>query len=102
MAKQLQAPTDFVKHLKANHFEIAHDHGVGAAGADSRAHYKTLNQNYFKLPPADNPDSVSPGLAKERKLELNKAHFEIGSPTMRKENAPLVTAQRTFFSHPNA
>lgn len=24
-AKAMQAPTDFVKHLKANHFEIRHD-----------------------------------------------------------------------------
>jgi hypothetical protein len=102
MAKNLQAPTEFVKHLKANHFELAHDHGVGTAAGDTRAHYKTLHQNYFKHPPSDNPNAVSPGLAKERLLELNKAHFEIGSPTMRKENPPLVTAQKTFFNHPNA
>lgn len=102
MSKKLQAPTDFVGHLKANHFEIAHDHGVGTANADPKTHYKTLHQNYFKHPPADNPDSANRGLAKERLLELNKAHFEIGSPTMRKENPPLVTAQKTFFSHPNA
>jgi hypothetical protein len=31
-------------------------------------------------------------MAKLKKIELNKAHFEIGSPTMRKENPPLVTA----------
>lgn len=117
MAKKLLAPSDFVthlhthhaspstdlvKHLKANHFELPHDHGVGTAGADPYAHYKTLHQNYFKPPPADNPDSVNPGLARERKLELNKAHFEIWSPTMRKENPPQITAQKTFFAHPNA
>ena len=91
-AKKMQAPTDFVKHLKANHFELAHDHGVGTAAGDSRAHYKTLHQNYFKHPPTNNPNTLSPGFAKERKIELNKAHFEIGSPTMRKENPPLITA----------
>ena len=32
MAKKLQPSTEFVKHLKANHFELAHDHGVGTAG----------------------------------------------------------------------
>lgn len=30
-ASKMQPPTEFVKHLKANHFEIAHDHGVGTA-----------------------------------------------------------------------
>jgi hypothetical protein len=97
-----QPPTDFVKHLKANHFELAHDHGVGTAATDSRAHYKTLHQNYFIHPPADNPDAVSPKFAKERKLELSKANFQIGSPTLRSENPPLITAQKTFFNHPKA
>jgi hypothetical protein len=27
MAKSFQPSVDFVKHLKANHFDIAHDHG---------------------------------------------------------------------------
>lgn len=103
MAKKLQPSTEFVKHLKANHFELAHDHGVGTAGgSDPRVHYKTLHQNYFKQPPSDNPDAVSPSLAKERKLELNKAHFDLGSPTIRQQNPPLVTAQKTFFNHPSA
>jgi len=45
---------------------------------------------------------VSPNLAKGRKLELNKAHFDFGSPTIRQQNPPLVTAQKTFFNHPNS
>ena len=74
IAKKLQPPTDFVKLLKANHFDLTHDHGVGSAPGDSRVHYKTLHQNYFKHPPAESR-GVSPGLARERQQEMIKAHF---------------------------
>jgi hypothetical protein len=49
----MQAPTDFVKHLKANHFEIRHDSSAKDAPQDPSAHYKTLHQNYFKQPPPE-------------------------------------------------
>lgn len=41
-AQEMQPNTDFVKHLKANHFDIAHDHGNAAAN-DTKDHFKTLH-----------------------------------------------------------
>jgi hypothetical protein len=41
-AKTSQPDTGFVKHLKANHFQIAHDHGVKAAESPND-HFKTLH-----------------------------------------------------------
>ncbi len=100
-AKNMQAPTDFVKLLKANHFEIRHNSSAKDAPQDPLAHYKTLHQNYFKTPPPDQ-DKSRFSIAAERKQELIKAHFDIGSPTVRAQNNPNISASKSFFNHPQA
>lgn len=97
--KNSQPNIDFVKHLKANHFQIAHDHGVKAAENPSE-HFKTLHQNYFRSP----SNSTNPGIktiAAERKQELTKNHFDFGSPTMIKENKPLQSTSKAFYNPPS-
>jgi|LauGreDrversion4_2_1035121.scaffolds.fasta_scaffold118593_2 hypothetical protein len=38
--------------------------------------------------------------AAERKQELMKNHFDIGSPTVRQQNPPLLSTTKSFFNHP--
>lgn len=82
-AKRIQPSTDFVKVLKANHFEIKHDHGVGS-GVETSDHFRTLHQNYFRSPTNSSFDTKAMTAAKDRKQELIKNHFDFGSPTLLK------------------
>lgn len=96
----MQPTTEFVKHLKANHFEIRHESSANVP-QDPAAHYKTLHQNYFKQPPPET-DKGRFSIAADRKQELIKAHFDIGSPTVRANNNPNLSMNKTFFNNPSA
>jgi hypothetical protein len=84
----MQASTDFVKVLKANHFEIKHDHGVGSS-VETNDHFKTLHQNYFRSPINQSVDSKALTAARDRKQELIKNHFDFGSPTLLKQGQSI-------------
>jgi hypothetical protein len=43
-AQDLQVKTDFVRSLKADHFEL------GSSSAQIKDQFKTLHQNYFRSP----------------------------------------------------
>ena len=57
-----------------------------------------MHQNYFK-PPQTPLDSVRPSIAAERKLELNRAHFDLGSPTLRAQNPLMQSTSKSIHSN---
>lgn len=93
-SKTVKAATDFVGHLKANHFHLAHEQASPA-----NEHFQTLHQNYFKQPGSSSGVEASK-FASEKKQELMKNHFDFGGPTLLKNAQVMQSSTKAYFNSP--